>query len=84
MKVFNEYYTRIIESKCTLFFICVLVISSIFTSCHRKVGVKPGERLEKVNKCKCKTDKGGLYGIHNTHKPSIFFYDYSFIAEVKV
>ncbi len=84
MKVFNEYITRRIESKCTFLFIGILLASIILTSCHRKIGVKPGERLEKANKCKCKpTTKGGIYSVVFPQQSPIYFYDYSFIIHVK-
>ena len=40
----------------------VLLIFIGTVDCHRKVGVKPGGDLKKKSKCKCKTDKGGIYG----------------------
>ena len=41
--------------------ICTFVVIFIWTGCHRKIGVKPGEQAKtNTSKCKCKK-KNALY-----------------------
>lgn len=49
-----------------------LIILIIFATaaCHRRVGIKPGGELKKKSKCKCKTEKGGIYG--NVKEPATY------------
>lgn len=41
--------------------ICIFAVVFMWTGCHRKIGVKPGERPKtNTSKCKCKK-KNALY-----------------------
>lgn len=51
-------------------FICFFIVIFIWTGCHRKIGVKPGEQPKtNTSKCKCKK-KNALYSSCFTVNPS--------------
>ncbi|GEM_PF-4104908 len=50
--------------------ICIFAVVFIWTGCHRKIGVKPGEQ-PKTNKSKCKCKKkNALYSNYFIINPS--------------
>jgi hypothetical protein len=60
---------------CTAFLMC--------TSCHKKIGVKPGGQLKKKeSKCKCRL-KGGIYSKTNQKDSAYYHLEYLLEMEKK-
>lgn len=66
-----------------LLIVSVILIVFIVSSCHKKVGVKPGGQLKKKeDKCLCKKKKG-LYSDGLGHKSAYQFDNYTAIIASK-